>query len=108
MNGKGVRMVGLKPKKEFASFCWHLQVVRRKHQKAHLQVVRPFSFFTSPGLWDWLFCFEVDSAEGAIFRLSRRPREWEPKLLPVLRVVALEGELPRAEETMRHGRRALP
>ncbi|CAJ1366073.1 unnamed protein product, partial [Effrenium voratum] len=51
---------------------------------------------------------EVDSAEGAIFRLSRRPREWEPKLLPVLRVVALEGELPRAEETMRHGRRALP
>eukprot|EP00438_Fugacium_kawagutii_P017189 Skav232721 [mRNA] locus=scaffold4985:73927:75258:+ [translate_table: standard] len=43
---------------------------------------------------------EQDPA-SAIFRISRKPREWEPKLMPVLRILsAKEDELPKKAEEM--------
>ena len=36
---------------------------------------------------------------SAIFRVSRKPREWEPKLMPVLRVLA-KDEIPKDAEDM--------
>lgn len=36
---------------------------------------------------------------SAIFRVSRKPREWEPKLMPVLRVLA-KDEVPKDAEDM--------
>ena len=39
--------------------------------------------------------------ESAIFRISRRPREWEPRLMPVLRIIALKDEdLPKDAQDM--------
>lgn len=33
----------------------------------------------------------LDDPESTIFRISRRPREWEPKLMPVLRILSSEA-----------------
>ena len=42
-----------------------------------------------------------DEPQIAIFRLSRRPREWEPTLMPVLRILALDDQdLPKNAEDM--------